>query len=611
MSRSTSRTRSEERPLFEPQVGINAYTAENLDKFIAQAGRQYTDLVNQRMIALREDYRRRGIALTSKEYRQEAKQIRWDVLMDLYENHPELIRRLAPRAEATKTITAEEVEKLFNKDGMRAVLGLVQDNKAVDFNLNALKEAAKVLGVTKTSVVTKGLKGEDSKEALYKYILSQTPQILEREAIQREEQQAFGNVYTIERLNAMSEQELRDILRGMGLDTTGSRVALVKRILSNQARPTTIPKYSESYLKSLKVDALRNLAKNLNIPSSGRKDDLIARILDAQGGAAAEAGGVNVTEELARLRDIANTEGVMAARRAARDISPETYEKATVVQLKNLTKLLALEVQRAGTTATKDELIRAITGRVPTSAASRERRRALQADTALCEESTDEEVREAAKELGIDTRGMSKADICRAIYEAYLYRFSSLVLDQLGPGSERTLAQLAQLPPLRRTTAIKDIARRAKFTNVTTLADLMREFLLSHYRTRALRYAPDVVNLVSDFLLNGDVPNDLRDLDDMVKVFADINPNLLTLDSSQEQMAGLTEFYNTLVQPVMSNSAAAVDILQGAFARFSYATPTRRRAGPLSRQRVEQPAPAPILEEEIPEEEEEEEEIPV
>lgn len=560
-------------------------------EFVQQAGPQYVDQLNALLEAKRKEMKGEGLSPYSSAYSAGLQQVRFNFVDELSREHPELIRKLPPQPVSAniKLITSEEVTNLFNRDGAAALLNLIERNSADSFNLNALRDAAKLLGVKGVHTATKGLKGLDAKTAVRNLILGKKTNIQEFQNIQERQRQAYRGRYTVEQLNAMSDDELKVILAQLGLERTGTHQSLVKRILANQAPLTQTIGYTQAALESMKVDQLRNILRNLNAKSSGNKKDLVMRILTLEG--QPSGGEVNASETIARIKDIVDEEGTIAARRYAEEIAPDVYESATVSELQELVRLLAIKPQKAGSTPVKKELIKAITGKSSSLQASRERREAIQADLSLCEQSSEEELDIAARELGINTRGLSKLQICQEIHRAYLYRFSSLILSQLAPGGKTTLANLASMTADERKKAIQALARSAKYAPVSTLPDLMREFLVSHYKARALQYAPDALEVINEYLMDGVVPQRQRDLDELARVFNDINPELFTLEDTRALSAALDELYISFIRVVMRGEEGSTQALMDRFSHFGY-SPARRNAGVLSRPRV---APQPVI----------------
>lgn len=602
-----------------PILGPTDYSTANLEDFVKASGKEYVDEMNRRLERERGALRREGLASSSTQYRQALQRVRFDYVTEL--NEQGLLRNIPQGGQATtnQAITLERVTALFNSPsgGRTALLELVTSNPAANFNANALRQAATLLGVKGVATATKGKRENDLKQAIRDLILGKSGLIQEQAQTEEAEAQAMEGRFTQQTLEEYSDDELRELLASQNLDSTGTRTALIRRILSNQAAPAQVVKYSNAVLQSYKVDQLKNILRNLKLKISGTKPELIERILGAQG----EAPTSNVDQIITDIISSYNNGdiGLSEARERAREVSPDVYNKATVMRLREFLRLLGLDktIQKAGTTATKAEIIRAITGGVTSTQLSQDRRRTIQTNLALCEQSTDEELRRVAQELNIDVRGMDKRAMCEAIHENYLNKFSSLLITELSEGTN-SLANLARMDDKSRTRAIQTLARRAGYQQVSSLQDLMREFLLSHYRSRALRFAPDTLDAANAFLNAGEIVGDEITLGDMARIFADINPDLLSL-APQAQADALDELYKAFILPVMQGDEGSSALLERQFGRFSY-SPARRNRGvlagrlPAPQQQQAPFVPAPqsfIPEEPLDEDEDEDEEFSV
>ena len=620
MSQSGSRTRAGVfRTLFEPGLEPGDYSPKNLEAFARAAGPAYLKQYNDAVEATKERLKAEGVSHVTPEYRRALQNTRFQFLRDLYRNHRELHRRITAPVKKEKLVTSDDVSAIFNHGGADELLKDIEEGEAANFNLNALKEAAKLLGVKGSSEATKGKKGDDAKEAVRDLILDNAEEIQERSEIEKRRQQAYNGRHTAEELSKMNEDQLREVAKRLGVKTTGTKKTLIKNILSRQAPISVNIGYTESALKSMRVDQLRNILRNMGLSPTGNKDPLIERILENQG-RMGEAPGVSVADTLAEIKSIAEEQGAIPARELAASIDPDVYQRASTDDLKELSALLALKVEKAGSTATKEEYIRALTHKSSALQRSRERTRVIQADLSLCEESTDEELQEAARELKLNIRGLDKHQICALIYEKYLYRFSSLMLEEFGPEGKSSFSKLAGMTPAARKRAIENLARRSKYAPVSTLPDLLREFLFAHYRTRALRYAPDSLDVLNAYLMDGIIPNNMRDLEGLAGILSDISPDLYTFETVEAITTGLDEIYKAFIRVIAKGEEGSTNLLMDRMANFTY-SPPRRNIGPLSRPRqaVQQfPAEQPLEhlderqgEEEFERQEEEEEELDV
>jgi hypothetical protein len=587
---------------FEDLLGPQDYTSGNLVDFAKASGKKYADELQEKEDVLKKQMLSDGLKSSDKDYKLNLQQLRYDYISGLAAK--KLLKDIPKpdeRGANEKTITIEMVDKAFKdpQNGRQALLDLVMNNSASSFNTNALRQAASSLGVKNVSNATKGKKGDDTKRAIRDLILGKSDLIRERAATEQAEAEAMEGRYTQQSLSEYSDVELKRLLSDLNLATTGTTAAMIRRILANQAPPSTTVKYSEALLKSYKVEELKDILRNIKEKVSGTKPELIKRILMSQG----ERGSSDESSIESMIADITKAYNedldLRTARRAAAEISADAYNKASVVMLKEFLRVLGLDktIVKAGTTATKSEIIKALTGGKTTSEArSRERTRSIQTNLSLCEESTLEELIITARELGLlvnDT--MDKRDICVAIHDQYLNKFSSLIISELGQAG--SLENLSKLPEKERIVKIKSLARRAGYREISTMSDLLKEFLISHYRSRAAKYAPDAIDPRQDsldtFLRTGDLPTSDSDLEDLARVFADLQPDLLSLDVDAQDQA-LMELYGAFISPIMSGDRGAIALLEQKFSRFAYSPARRGRQGVSTRvpQPVYQAAPA-------------------
>lgn len=568
---NTSSRNKKEYNTFDPRLDPSDYRAENLDRFILTAGAaaydKYLDELNRMKAQLLDEYARekgvdpdkyRNVNVANlrgseddeyqrwkKEiaklhgdgsrrgpYRNALQQFRFDTARDLFDRGMvgsinDVTQSEAANAKIANQISKEEVASKYSSLGESGFISWVKDQIPEGFKTNALEEIARLLKVRGFSTV-KGT-GDKKKVELYNLIMSKVG----------------GQVKNSTRSPGSTSisSTLRDELERKGIKSAGT-------------------------LTGMRVDELRNLAKQYGLSSSGRKAELINSIASSAG-LGVLRGKEDVAADVDDLINLARNDPI-GARERARNLDPNELDQVSLPKMRELYTALRLRKEEPSGTRTgapsKSHIIALLVGEQSETSRSRESRTLLTSDRDACMDSDLESVQKAARDLRIPTLGLSKSQLCDKIYGYHLARISELILNR---GVD--LQRIANLSPEEQKTELRRLAPSLQVGRVDSLDELVRKWLRSHYESRALNLYPRRREDVITFIDTGVLPQNDAAVNDLAIIFSDVRRDMSNM-SAYDRRQALSALYDRFVNRLNMGGSTGANTFLANLPRFGFAT---------------------------------------
>lgn len=561
---------------FNPNWGPEMYKTENLESFIRTAGvdayDRYKDVLDNLKLQIfaragattpgaRQELARTG------EYRKELQRFRYDTVMRLYNEGAigsldDISQSVAAASSISgaREISIADIHAKLNEynftrqnpseASLDAILNWVRAQVATGFKANALEELARQTNVRGFSVITgadgRPAKADEKKQILYNMIVAQLS--------------GTGTGMEGGVSGAATAAGVTPAAR------SGLQAELARRNIS-----------SAGSLTSLNVPELRALAKQFNIPSSGKKAVLINALANALGfeGLPAQE---NIKQRVDRLITLAR-QNPAAAEEEARAMGADVLSMASGDALRQLGSLLQARARFPGIRGalTQTQIIEALTGTRPAAARSRERREAIRTSRDACVASDPAEVVAVARAQGINVVGMSQAEICNALFGRYLANMSNLIFGRAQTGE---LERIAGMAGEQQMAALRTLSGQIGVSDVRSLDDLLNRWLEAHYVARALQLRPEAEADVRAFLRSGTIPDDLIAQADLAVIFADLDRALAGRMAAADRERALRTLYQNFVQRFqMGQGMAAIRQNAGRLGGVAMATTSRAETG--------------------------------
>lgn len=563
---------------FNPLLGPEYYKAENLEKFIMTAGAEEFDrfkdaLARERKRLMDEfvrasgldphqydnvnistlsgqalsDYQawkarisalHRDIARTG-EYRKALQALRYNTVTRLHREGKirsldEVSQTEAANVGLAKEVTKADVINKVREMGREGFIEWLQDQVPEGFRANALEEAARQLQVRGFSNIPE--KGPAKKVRLYNLIMQQTGGNV-RGSIRSESTVQGQAAQTPQNLNLIQELQRR------GIQNVGQLTAMT----SND---------------------LRELAKQFNVPATGKKINVINSI------AAAAAMGV-IRDEQSIIADIDELIRLAAtdpatARERGRALNPDELTNVNLQKMRQLATALRLSReyprQGRGGAPSRELIIQTLTGQRTAKSLSREAKQEITTNPTACMQADLQTVQRIAQELRIPITGLTQAQICDRIYASHLAHVSELFLRR---GED--LRRIAALPADRQNAEVRRMANLIRLTGVQNLDDLLRQWLTAHYRARAINLFPARQQDVLNFIETGNLPQNPDAVRDLAVVFSDIHRGMYNM-SDEERRAALSGLYTQFIQRLRQGGQNAVGAFLANLGRYGFGT---------------------------------------
>lgn len=566
---------------FNPRLGPEFYKAENLEKFILTAG---TEEINRFRDALAQEKKRLMDAFVSNagvnpnqydntnvtllqgqqlqdynswkrqiaalhqevartgEYRRVLQALRYNWVMNLHNagrlrDLTEVSQAEAANVGLAREITKADVINKLTTMGRDAFLLWLDEQTPEGFKANALEEAARQLQVRGFSTISGT--GNTRKTNLYNLIMNQTGGRARQGLRTGGDQGAQPNVQT--------NNNLTQELQRRGIRSTGQ-------------------------LTAMRSDDLKELAKQFNVPQTGKKAEIINNIA-ATAGMTTMRGRGDIEADVDALIRLAATDPLQA-REQGRNLDPNELTQVPLPKMRQLSTALQLRREfptrnggaRSGAPS-RDLIIATLTGARTERSRSRENREQIIADRNTCLGADLQTVQRIAQDLRIPTIGLSQEQLCDRIYAYHLTNLSSLILRRGGD-----LEQIANMAPDQQGAAVRRLATQLRVGgNVQTLDDLIRQWMTTHYQGRALSLYPQRQQDVSNFLATGALPQNADALRDLSVVFSDIRRDMYNMDDAGRQQA-LGALYNQFVARLQQGGSGGVGTFLANLNRFGFGT---------------------------------------
>jgi len=602
LSYSSSTRSKASRLVFTTELTADEYTRSNLEQFVSaieqeiesgeigEQGIKLYDDFTQRLAAQESEMKKQALSTTEKAARN--RQLIYNFLVEWQEKVgpvPALSEENTATRSRKSMITKDQVVKIFD-DGLGAssLINLIKNHSAADFNIDALSKAASLLGVKGLTAATKGEKGDAKRKIIYNAIRN-TPGLERYATVLQQTRSAKANILTAEELGELETNELRDILADAELDDNGTRGELIRRILENQEVPEISVELTKDALERMKNDELQDILRSKKLPYSGmNKQQLIRKILSTQGAGEEK----DVYKEIQSIINTALRGEIRKAKQETSALGADELDKVTVTDLRKLAHALSIKIPA---NTKKPGIISLLTGgqftqRSVTEATSTRYKSSYKE----CLNASVDEVREIAKSMGIRTAGVSHQSLCKKIGEEFLHHAINNFLTNTDTFIGDLNKAVSYPTEKQRETAIRAIARRAGFeaTTTKTLASLLTQFFISHYRIRALNINPDLVDDVNAYVSEGHIPN--HDLRDFARIFSDIDPDLLSVDENAIP-SELGILYNDIFGSIMENNERAMDIIKSYIKELNYEIGHSRQVV-MAREELREPGRRPVEE---------------
>lgn len=353
---------------------------------------------------------------------------------------------------------------------------------------------------------------------------------------------------------------------------------------------------SASKLNKYNLDQILGMTKQfIDLKASSKKSEVVKIISDYAG----FTGGVVDKDTLMRRYDayitaINNKEDLEALLDKIRsENTAEDFNMPGAIKVDPMKKLykpfvdanlisaVLGENKRPKASPSKSEMVAAIFGEklsdiVKTSRGSKTQQPF--SNKANCNSASQMAIDSAVKTYGINTRGKSRAEICDEIFAAYYNTISDKFLDK-----KKDLTDALAATGLDRQTRVDKLAKRLNIEVPSgRLSDLVYQWMLQHYKGRALTFYPgeNADDMVEAFIMSGTIPSGGEEK--LAVIFSDVNRGAVNASPS-ERVGQLQSFYQNFVQRLRSGDTRD---FAGNLDSFSFSRTTRGtyapRTSPLS-----------------------------
>jgi len=560
---------------FNPRLPADAYKTENLERFILSAGtevyerykfalevekkrlideyirsrgtnpNQYdgvnvTSLSGQALIDYN-NWKKQDTALKqeltrSGNYRNALRDFRYNMVQNLHRDGllrdtDQISQVEAVSAGLSREYTKADVLAKMNLLGRERFIEWIGQQTPAGFKTNALEEAAAQLKVPRT---TTGI-GLVKKTNLYNIIMART---------------GGSSVAS---------------MGGNGTPNRGVDARIVDELQRRNIQST-------SQLSAMRSDDLKELAKQYDVQRSGKKSDIINSIATSAG-MSAMRDRVQIESDIDAIIRLAAVDPGQA-REQGRYLDANELTQVPLIKMRQLASAISLRKEfpvlpggrRIGAPS-RELIIATLTGNRTERSRSRENRESIMSNVQDCNSASMSTVLKIAQDLRIPSLGLTQEQLCDKIYAAHLARISELIVRRGGE-----IENIATLNGQAQVDEVKRLANTLKLgSNITTLDDLIRKWLMSHYQARAISLYPQRQQDVMNYLSDGALPRGADALRDLSVVFSDVRRDMYNM-SDQDRRAALQGLYDQFINRLSLGGRSASGTFLANLQRYGFGT---------------------------------------